>query len=150
MTHEDLRKRAVRWLTTTKRCGVVISEMVSACSEIPDAIGWKYSRSIVVECKTSRSDWRADKDKPHCRAGRGVGSLRYYLCPRGVLRPEDLEGSDYGLLAATENSIRVLKEATPREAHLSDEVTMLVSALRRIKAREFLVLVPEPSGEVGG
>jgi hypothetical protein len=151
MTHDELRKRAVQWLTRTKRCGVVISEMVSGCREIPDAIGWKYSRSIVVECKTSRGDWRADKGKSHVHAGRGVGDLRYYLCPCGVLAPEDLRGSDYGLLTASDSGIQVRKPATPREAYLPDEITMLVSALRRVKAREFLVLVPESDagGEAG-
>lgn len=143
MTHEDLRKRAVRWLTNTKHCGVVISEMRSHTLEIPDAIGWVRGYSILVECKTSRSDFRADQNKPHARIGNGVGQRRYYLCPDGIITPEDLQDTDYGLLTTTGSNIRVRKDALVRESNLLNEVTMLVSALRRVQAREFLVLVPD-------
>lgn len=66
MSHEDLIDRAVRWLYGTKNCNVVLAENAS-CAEIPDAIGWgtswKAHGSIVVECKTSLSDFHADKKK---------------------------------------------------------------------------------------
>jgi hypothetical protein len=150
-THEDLRKRAIQWLTNNRHCGVVISEIVTGCSEIPDAIGWRGHASYLVECKVSRADFHAQKKKIHARTGRGVGQFRYILCPKGVLRPEDLDGTDYGLLAwlpflaGAGGSVRVLKEATPRESCQDDEITMLVSALRRVREREFLILVREPA-----
>ena len=86
MTHEDLRKRAVRWLTNTKHCGVVLSEIVSACSEIPDAVGWHGHFSYSVECKVSRSDFLRNGDKIHSRTGRGVGQLRYFLVHTACFR----------------------------------------------------------------
>ena len=151
MTHEDLRKRAVRWLTNTKHCGVVLSEIVSACSEIPDAVGWHGHFSYSVECKVSRSDFLRNGDKIHSRTGRGVGQLRYFLVPRGLIQPNELvdvgldgvKPWDYGLLWYSEGSgaIKVAKEPIRREACRDDEITMLVSALRRVRAREFLVLV---------
>jgi hypothetical protein len=155
LSHEELRKRAVQWLTNTKRCGVVLSEIVTGCSEIPDAIGWRGHTSYIVECKTSRSDFRANKTKIHARCNRGVGQFRYIMVPRCLtdqvlkseapVRPEDLEGSDYGLLwcSAESGTVRVMKEATVREQCQDDEITMLVSALRRVRAREFLILVQE-------
>lgn len=142
--HEQLRKRAVQWLTNTKHCGVVLSEMVSGAREIPDAIGWKYGQSHVVECKVSRSDWRANGDKPVERAENGVGKLRYILCPSGLIQPEEIQDG-WGLLWWSLDSVnlRLKKEPAPRESNQSAEIVMLVSALRRVRAREFLVLVPE-------
>ena len=65
-THEDLCARACRWLSGTRQCRPVFSNIAS-CSEIPDAIGWSsrygWEGSTVVECKTSVSDFYADKKK---------------------------------------------------------------------------------------
>jgi hypothetical protein len=84
LTHEQLRKRAIQWLTNTRHCGVVLSEISCLCSERPDAIGWQHHASYLIECKVSKSDFRAQKDKIHVRAERGVGMFRYYMCPPGV------------------------------------------------------------------
>ena len=143
MTHEDLRKRAIRWLTNTKHCGVVLSELVTQLSEIPDAVGWQSWASYLVECKVSRSDFRAQQDKPWMRSGRGVGQFRYYMVPDSLISVDDLGDSDWGLLWASEYQVRVIKMAPRREPNREDEIRMLVSALRRVKAREFLVLVRE-------
>jgi hypothetical protein len=147
-SHEQLRKRAVQWLTGTMHCGVVLSEIVSAAGEIPDAIGWKAGFSYVVECKASRSDWRANAHKMHERAGQAVGRLRYFLCPRALVQPEEVTGG-WGLLWLVPDGrrglVHVVKKAEVRESYLESEVDMLVSALRRVKAREFLVLVQDDS-----
>jgi hypothetical protein len=51
------------------RCNPVFSRCAS-CAEIPDAIGWtsrwQFRGSIVVECKTSHSDFVADRKKAVC------------------------------------------------------------------------------------
>ncbi len=148
VTHEALRKRAISWLTNMKRCGVVLSE-ISTCSEIPDAVGWQRWVSCSIECKTSRADWKRDGDKIHVRAERGVGQTRYYMVPRGLIQPEELDGSDYGLLWYSEESrvVKVMRGPVCREACYQDEISMLVSALRRVRAREFLILVPESPEE---
>jgi len=151
MTHEELRQRAVKWLTNRKRCSVVLSEMTSAAWEIPDAIGWKVATSFLVECKVSRSDFRANRNKAHVRSRSGVGRHRYFLTPPNLVRVEDLaevgsegvEPSDYGLLWAADDYIHVVKEATYRsEIDPQSETAMLVSALRRVRTREFLTIVP--------
>ena len=78
LSHEQLCERARRWLSGTRRCDPVFSGIAS-CAEIPDAIGWSsaygWYGSTVVECKTSVSDFYADKKK-----------YQYYR------HPEDLEG----------------------------------------------------------
>jgi hypothetical protein len=152
MTHNDLVKSAVRWLTGSQHCGVVLSEIASAAMENPDAIGWQAHRSILVECKMSRSDFLAQRNKPCIRSNHLVGNERYYLCERDVIRPEDVEGTDFGLLWIDGNHVRIRRKAEYRAlsaAELQDERTMLVSALRRIKMREFLVIVPSEAEGIG-
>lgn len=144
LTHEDLRKAAVRWLTNSKKCSVVLSEMVSAAGEIPDAIGWKGGFSYVVECKARRSDFHANKLKCHERGNNGMGSHRYFLCTPDTVTVEDLAESDYGLLWIGEDGnfrdIRVKREPVTREPNFKKEISMLVSALRRVRTREFLTI----------
>jgi hypothetical protein len=145
MTHEDLRKIAVRWLTISRKCTVVLSEIVSHATQIPDAIGWQCDRSTLVECKVSRADFLRDRDKVHNRANATPGMRRYYLTPPRLLTEEDLpEG--WGLLEAREDYVKQVRESahfTVSDRGVSDEIAMLVSALRRVKQREFLVIVAE-------
>jgi len=88
VTHAELVARAVRWLRGTHRCPVVFGELATYdTGEVPDAIGWRRGwQSILVECKTSRSDFRREKDKIRERRGRGgVGRERWYLTPPGLV-----------------------------------------------------------------
>jgi hypothetical protein len=145
MTHEELRKVAVRWLTVSRKCTVVLSEIVSHATQIPDAIGWQSDRSTLVECKISRSDFLRDADKGHQRTNATPGMRRFYLTPPGLLKIEDLP-EWWGLLETREKYVKVIRESAhfpTSDRALSDEVVMLVSALRRVKQREFLVIVPE-------
>ena len=49
-----------------------------------------------MEVKVSRSDFLADRKKPHRQQG-GVGSFRYYMCPEGLIDIKDLPHG-WGLL----------------------------------------------------
>ena len=112
MTHDDLVARAARWLRGTQRCSVVITETESCTSEIPDAIGWRNMHySILIECKTSRSDFFADAKKGRARVAMiGMGLVRYYMTAPGLLSIEEIpEG--WGLLEAHENYVRVKLKA---------------------------------------
>jgi hypothetical protein len=149
MTHEELRKRAVKWLTG-KGCSVVLSEIVALdghITEIPDAIGWKHgNQSTLVECKISRSDFKANAEKLHMQADSGVGQYRYFLTPPNMMHLDEVpEG--WGLLETRDKHIHVKKDAAMREPNRAYETSMLVSALRRIKAREFIILVPDAAQE---
>ena len=80
MTHHELTLRAEKWLLNTKRCNFVLREFVCCSFEIPDAIGWKYGGSYLVECKTSRLDFKADEKKIfRQRLELGMGNYRYYM-----------------------------------------------------------------------
>lgn len=133
-THKEACNRAARWLQNTIGCAVVMTERTTREQEIPDAIGWKSDgTSILVECKVSRSDFHADKAKTFRRIEeQGVGLRRYYAAPRGVLAPEDVPDG-WGLLEITERLVRVRKEPESKAANKDAEVSMLVSAIRRLE-----------------
>ncbi len=131
LTHEDLTAKAVRWLRGSQKCPVVLSEFVSAVSIVPDAIGWRHgSECILVECKTSRSDFKADAHKAHVRAGITPGHRRWYLTPPGLVQASEIP-DDWGLLEAHERAIQVVKEAPPVKSCFETERAMLCSATRR-------------------
>jgi hypothetical protein len=98
-THKELVSRAEKWLRSSRGCAVVITELRTAAGEIPDAIGWKGCESTLVECKTSRSDFQRDHNKMWHRANAGVGNLRYYLVPVGLVKREEVP-PNWGLLTA--------------------------------------------------
>lgn len=131
MTHDDLVQRAVRWLRNTRKCPVVLAEYTSALPVIPDAIGFWRAHSILVECKVSRADFRADRHKPSHRGGWGPGRERWYMTPPGLVRPDEVpEG--WGLLEAHARIVRRIVEPSVRhEDSVRYDMEMLVSAMRR-------------------
>lgn len=144
-THQQLVKRAVSWLRNHEHCRVVFAEVHSAAGEIADAIGWRSGFSILIECKASRSDFLADSKKFSRRfAGEGVGDMRYYMAPKGIITPDDLpEG--WGLVEIDDHRARVVVKATHRDREtnaLRAEIRLLVSVLRRIQTREFVTIAP--------
>lgn len=98
MTHAELNAIAVRWLLRAKSakgpgCQVAFQEISDTSgSERCDAWGYSWSWqpcSVLVEVKVSRSDFFADRKKPHRKEG-GVGVYRYYMCPEGLININDL------------------------------------------------------------
>lgn len=66
-------------------------ELVTSACETPDVFGCNSSHTFVIEVKTSRADFRADRKKIFRRFEEiGVGDFRYYLCPFDVIKPEEL------------------------------------------------------------
>lgn len=146
MTHAELVKRAARWLRNTMNCGVVLVEHGGGL-EIHDAIGWKRGlQSILVECKVSREDFRADfkknsrvacmanvEDRPaaHC----------YYMMPKslGVLAfdvPDPwgllLVGDDSDIVRIVKPIPEALREIDTRSRHvLRNELHQLYREVRR-------------------
>jgi hypothetical protein len=147
LTHQEVVRKAVSWLKNRQNCGAVVAEVVAwvSSNEIPDAIGWKNGASVLVECKASRSDFLADRDKISRRvAGVGLGDYRYYMAPKGTIKPEELtEG--WGLVEIGDHNTSVIVRATYRNREIDavrDEIRLLVSVLRRIQTREFITIIP--------
>lgn len=109
LNHRNLCDIAVKWLKRPNSsgghaCHVVVSEVASGWSgEKPDAIGFRATGdhsdgSIVVEVKTSRADFLADKKKPHRNGSTmGMGNWRYYMCPTDLIKPNEIP-DNFGLL----------------------------------------------------
>lgn len=107
LTHKSLCALAVKWLKRPYSrdghgCHVAVEEARSGWDgEVPDAIGFHLNGnrvdSVVVEVKVSRGDFLSDKAKPHRAPGLGMGNWRYYLCPEGLIQPEELPAG-WGLL----------------------------------------------------
>ena len=138
MTHAKLVAMAVRWLRRY-RCGVVLSEQALASGEMPDAIGWKKAcHSVLIECKASRGDFLADRDKPfRQKPGIGVGCERYYLAPRGLIGVEELP-TGWGLLEVCGRETERVKASAKNlrcEAGFQNEMNLLLASLRRVEIR---------------
>lgn len=135
MTHKQLVKKAGAWLRRDG-CRIVLTELATSTSETPDAIGFAGSSeaySTLIECKTSRADFHADKHKHFRREPeRGMGDRRYFMAPKGILTPEDLpEG--WGLLEATEHRVKVIVEAPFVCGNTRAENILLLSVIRRLE-----------------
>jgi hypothetical protein len=130
-THSDLVELAKRWLQS--KCGVVITE-IATTGEEPDAIGWQGSHSLLIECKASRADFLADKQKSFRRQSeRGIGLARYFLAPAGMIAVDELP-EKWGLLETNDGQRAQVVKAS---SHFADtnhrhEITILLSAMRRL------------------
>jgi hypothetical protein len=145
-THDALVKKAERWLFNIG-CSVILSERHTSNREIPDAIGWRSGHfSTVIECKVSRSDFLADQGKPFRGSENGMGHERFYLAPKGLIKPEELpEG--WGLLEIGEKNITEEVHALRRFVYdFQAEITMLVSSLRRVQLSGMVFIEREPFG----
>jgi hypothetical protein len=136
MTHDDLVKRADRWLRRTKGCSVAFTEFTTFAVESPDAIGFSSDFSVLIECKASRSDFHADKQKIFRRVpSQGMGQLRYFMAPAGLISPEELPDK-WGLLEVHARHVKVVREAKGfADRNRPNEIRFLVSMLRRAQLR---------------
>lgn len=138
MTHSQLVEKAVRWLRSY-RCGVVLSEQACANGEMPDAIGWKRAcRSVLVECKVTRSDFLADRAKPfRVKPQLGVGCERFYLSLAGLISIEELP-QGWGLLEFSAGRIAIAHPSVKNfrtDAGFRCEMNLLLASLRRVEIR---------------
>lgn len=92
MSHDDIADfgaKRIRTMGYQFSC----SNMTSAThGEQPDVLGISaYGESILLEAKTSRSDFLADKKKLwRIKPEMGIGDYRVYLTPKDLLKPEDI------------------------------------------------------------
>ena len=140
MTHAELVVIASKWLKkhpqniVVPNCSLVVSEITSVTSsgEIPDVIGWCSWASVLIEVKSSRSDFLRDSKKPFRKfADMGMGEFKYYICPTDLLTVEEMP-EHWGLLYCDEKGkITIQKVAEKHEANLISERTLILSINRR-------------------
>jgi hypothetical protein len=141
MTHEAMVALAIHWLRSRYRCSIVLSEQSCASGEQPDVIGWKSKcRSVLVECKASRADFLADRQKPfRADPELGMGSERFYMAPAGMIRSEELPAG-WGLLEVKNRKVQVAIRCAPRRdlrsgEGLRNELNLLLASLARVQLR---------------
>jgi hypothetical protein len=106
---------------------------MTATGEIPDVLGWDNRGSIVLECKTSVADFRADHRKPfRVQPQLGLGRQRWYLAPQGVIPVDELP-DNWGLLELQASRLVVIHHSGLFTSYYPGEVAILLSTLRRLK-----------------
>lgn len=142
MSHDEIQHIAAKWLKNHKRnavipnCTTVVENLVTlnGSGEVPDVMGWNYSYSVLIEVKTSKSDFNNEKKKYHRqRPELSMGQFRYYCCPCGIINEDDLP-KHWGLLYINQkNKIEVVKIAEKQDSNLDAERSMLLSIIRRLR-----------------
>lgn len=114
----------------------VAVELNTYGTENADVWGFDGCYSAVIEVKTSRADFLADqkkwwRSKDAEAAGLQAGTFRWYLCPEGVIRPDELpEG--WGLLYWDGKKVQHVVGAPQRDKAAGwTDLRILYSILRR-------------------
>lgn len=158
MTHHELCLRAAEWLhadfntkarTEAARgtgnayqipsCRWVAVEMVCVGSPChPDVFGWGDGTGtgfagVQIEVKMSHSDFLADRKKAFRDDSYfDLGYVKYYCCPQGVIKPDELP-DEVGLLYENGGVIEVVRVAPCRKDRKPPyEVPFLASVMRRL------------------
>ncbi len=146
LTHDELCLKAEKFLKNNG-FGVVFHDKFKAYTahgEQPDCLGFRSGVSCLIECKTSRADFLADRKKRFRKdPTKGMGDWRFMLTPKGLITVDELpEG--WGLLET--DGRRVYKthgfpsnalwiSSKPFTGHKVSELGMMYSALRRMVIR---------------
>ena len=139
LSHPELIMRAERLLRNSFHCRSILTELVAytRSRETPDVIGWVRNWSILVECKASRADFKADQHKLSRTHIVGLGHWKIYLTVKGLL--DELEiPYGWGLYEVCNKTIRFNRgikycntAQPPNKSCRDSEVALLVSALER-------------------
>ncbi|WNA15554.1 hypothetical protein [Acinetobacter phage HFM1] len=112
MNHRELCEIGAKFLKRPESAnghGCHFTIIEAACyGENPDVFGVRHGihshgvGTFVLEAKTSRSDFLADRSKPHrINPELGMGKYRYYICPTGLIKPDELPDK-WGLIYVSE------------------------------------------------
>lgn len=139
MTHDQIVELAGKWIKNHKQnilvpnCKTVALDLKTVEQEKPDVLAWNSSLSVMIEVKISRSDFLCDFKKPfRVNPELGVGELRYYCCPYGLIKETEIP-EKWGLLYVCDGKIEIIKVAQKQVANLKAERNILISINRRKK-----------------
>lgn len=143
--HYDLCCKAAKWLRNKKNAEHwamkwkwVAVELNVVGAEGTDVWGFNGSATIVIEVKTSRSDflrdkkkwWRSEEAKEY-----QVGNYKYYLAPEGIIKKDELP-DHWGLLEWDGKEIRRTVHSVPVNVNSIGELRIISSILRRENFKE--------------
>lgn len=136
LTHTKIieySRKVLKRAGTMWKCGITFAELSTANTEIPDVLGFQSDGSALIEAKASRSDFLSDKKKKFRKYPQiGMGNYRFYACPKGIIKKEELPDK-WGLIYVSEKGRSTLVVKPERqECNLRAENTYMYSVLRRI------------------
>lgn len=127
--HKDIKKdRNGKWINYDK---IVAVELESFGADHADVWGTSGCDTAIIEVKVSHSDFLRDKNKV-CRKNKedACGNYRYYLTPKGLLKPEELP-VNWGLLEYDGGKIIETIRPLFIPTYNSSDLCMLSSIARR-------------------
>lgn len=138
MTHRELCLFAAQKIRTgihwdVPKCPYSIVEPFSFCSdEQPDVFAWNYWTTVMIECKVSHADFLADLKKPfRVNPERGIGRHRFYCCPDGIIKEEEVPNG-YGLLYVVDGKMKMIRKSERFERHNANgEIGIVTSIVKR-------------------
>lgn len=115
LTHRQLCEIGARFLKRPESAnghGCHFTVIEAACyGENPDVFGVRHGihghgiGTFLIEAKMSRSDFLADRSKPHrLNPEIGMGKYRYYICPTDLIKPHELP-EKWGLIYVSQKGI---------------------------------------------
>ena len=143
--HYQLCLEGAKWLKKRKNHEyletpwkyIAVELCVYGC-ENPDIWAFNGWSTIIVEVKTSRQDFFNDPKKWWNQPGHENcigGNYRYYLTPKGLLKPDDLPGG-VGLLEYDGKNIERVHKAFRHDVSNHADRIILASILRREHFKE--------------
>jgi hypothetical protein len=126
------RKNSEPWRVPHKYIAV---ELVTMGVEHPDIWATNGSITTIVEVKTSHADFLNDKKK-WARSKEAeeqnyqMGNYRYYLCPDGIIKEDELPDK-WGLLVYDGKKITKVKQAGYQKSSSDMELLFITSIMRR-------------------
>lgn len=146
ITHDNLCLLAEKFLTKNA-FGVVFHDKFKAYTntgEQPDCLGFRSGVSCLIECKTSRSDFLADKRKKfRVDPTLGMGDWRFFLAPTGLISVGELP-TGWGLLETDGKRVKKVYgfpantgwfDSKPFTGNKQAECDYMYSACRRMVIR---------------
>jgi len=138
VSHDELSLIVAKWLKKHSQnilipnCATIAVDMKTIEEEKPDVIGWNGCSSIMIEVKVGRGDFLQDFKKPFRKyPEKGVGQYRYYYCPDGLIKENEIP-EKWGLLYLNDkNKIEIIKVAEIQRANMIAERNILISLIRR-------------------
>lgn len=133
---KHIRSRKNSTLPFNTPCKFATVELVCAGAELTDVWGTNGYETVIIEVKTSHADFLADRRK-YARSKQAqmlnhqIGNYRYYLCPEGVIKEEELP-ENWGLLLWDGKKIHKAKMATKVESSVTMELLHITSVISRI------------------
>lgn len=156
VTHTELIESGYKWLM--RRCAFAFKDLKTSNSETPDVLGFTGDFTFLLEAKSSRSDFLADKKKPfRLDPASGIGDFRFFIAPTGLLSVDDLP-ENWGLLEVNINGTACTKFNPFGRGniysswfrHLKNkeaENRVMYSALRRLQKKDLIKEIYNENGK---